>query len=245
MASVIAFSPKVAFRTLVAQTILKNPDMLSAYENAGGLREDLETISIHGVEAEQANLGQSVAAGESKGATLATIEEFSNLREKYSGLMSVVVASKRDLINSGASKEIIKSVDQIIKNEVPVRFVTIEKNGEEKKKARKAQSYEAIRSEIHKDANAILVQPELVNALARRNVTPNQIVEIIASAEQLSGKLGEQTVKRGTAKAATQAERAAVQAQNAAWAASLRLLKVAAIRNAHIAQLLSEASRAK
>lgn len=245
MARTDAFTPRVAARTRAAQMILETPELLAAYEDAGGIREDLEEILQQGLQAEAANTGQSLATGEARGITAEALVIFERTRAEYLRVMAVVQAVRYDLVRDGWDKHTIKAIDQILKNEVPVRIVAVEKEGTTTRTARKARSFEAIRSEILKDANALLSLQAVLPALARRRVTEDRLRELAHSADGLSGQFGEKTVKRGAAKAATQVEREAVNAQKQAWQGTYRILSIVGRQEPRIAQLLSEAARAR
>lgn len=246
MARSNAYSATVASRTRAAQAILDNPDQLAAWEASGGLKEDLEEIVLTGLAAEAANLGQSITAGEGVGATKSALLMFENLRNDYVKVMNVAQAVRGDLVRGGARPELVASIDQIIKNEVPVRIVpTKTVNGTASKKAVRSQSYEAIRAEIQKDAGAFRALKEAAAAFERRKVNDERLAALEKAAAALSGKLGEKVTKKGAAKAATAAEHAAVKEQRAIWSASYRLLAQLGRSDARVALLLKDAAGAR
>lgn len=243
MARTDGFSPLVAARTRTAQMILEMPDLLAAYEEAGGLPEDLDEIARQGLQAESANLAQSMAFSAARGATAEARVIFEKTRAEYGRVMAVVQAVRNDLAREGADQPTLKAIDQILENEAPVRIVAMEKDGVTKRSARKSRSFEAIRAEILKDVQALLSLEPVLPALARRRVTDERLRHLARSAEELSGWFGEKSVKRGAAKAATQVEREAVKAQKQAWQACYRLLAIVGAQDPRLAQLLSEAAR--
>lgn len=246
MASSNAFTPNTAARTRTAQTILANKDLLSQYERIGGLKEDLEAIATAGLAAEAANLGQSLAAAEGVGATKNALLMFEVVRGEYLQVMNVVQAVRGDLARKGAAPDLIARIDQIIKNEVPVRIVaTKSADGTDTKKARKVQSFEAIRAEIQKDAGALRALKEAAAALEKRRVDDKRLAALEAGAVELSGLLGEKATKKGDAKAATAAEHAAVKAQRDVWSSSYRLLAELGRADAGVALLLKSAAAPK
>lgn len=244
MARTYAFNESVAARTRAAQAILSTPELLSLYEKIGGLQEDLIQIAESGLEAEAANLGQSLAKGESVGTTAKALLKFETLRKDYVQVMGVVQAVRGDLKRANASEELLATIDQIIKNEAPVRIVTsADEEGGEVKKAKRARSFEAIRAEIQKDAGALLGLGEAQAAFARRKLTPERFKELEREAMRLSGLLGDKTAKKGDAKAATQAEHAAVRAQGEVWGSTYRLLAQLGEADMRVAALLKEAAK--
>lgn len=241
-----AYTATVASRTRLAQSILDNPELLADWEAGGGLKEDLEEIVSTGLAAEAANLGQSITAGEGVGATKSALLMFENLRNDYVKVMNVVQAVRSDLVRGGAGPEVVAGIDQIIKNEVPVRIVaTKTAAGTVSKKATRTQSFEAIRAEIQKDAGALRALKEAAAAFERRKVNDERLAALEKAAAALSGKLGEKVTKKGAAKAATAAEHAAVAAQKQAWASSYRLLADLGRADARVALLLKDAARAR
>lgn len=246
MARSNAYTSTVAARTRAAQTILENPEMLARYEADGGLKEDLEQIVAAGLKAEAANRGQSLAAGESEGATTQVLLSFENLRQEYSSVMGVAQAVRGDLVRKDAAAPVLANLDQIITNEVPVRIVaTKTAAGATKKKARKVESFEAIRAEIHKDAGALLALKDAAEAFARRRVTAQRLTALEEAAAGLSGKVGERAALKGASKSATQAEHDAVKEQKDIWASSYRILAQVGQADARVAELLKQAARAR
>lgn len=244
MAKADPYTPVVAARTRAAQTILSNKDLRTSYEGVGGLPEDLEHIVFAGQRAEAANLGQSIAVADKEGDTATVLTSFDRLRVEYTSVMGVVSAVKGELVRNKASGEIVKTIERIIKNEVPVRIVAVtSKTGEARKVARKVESLEAMRAEIQKDALALLEVKEIAASLARRKVTALRLKAMAKEAEGLTGRLGERSVSKGAAKAATAVEHEAVKAQKDAWGAAYRLLSQLGREDARVAQLLSEAAR--
>lgn len=244
MARSNAYNSKTAARTRTGQTILDNERLLAHYESLGGLKEDLEAIVERGLAAEALNLGQSIAAGEGVGATHNAILTIKALRADYVKVMNVVHAVRGDLVRAGAGPQLVASIDRIIKNEAPVRIVqTRTAAGTEVKKARRSNSYEAIRAEIQKDASALRALKDAAAAFARRKVDDQRLAALEAGAEALSGLLGEKALKKGRAKAATVAEHAAVKAQSDVWAASYRLLAALGRADPAVALLLKDAAK--
>ncbi|MBN2036156.1 MAG: hypothetical protein JW768_05380 [Chitinispirillaceae bacterium] len=237
-----AFNAKVAARTRVAVQITETPDLLTKYEKVGGLRRDLETIAKFGMDAEAANLGQSQAKASGKAATIDVLVSFASLQKEYAGIMAAVDAVRSELEFSGASAEIMAKTDAIIKNEVPLSIKTYEKDGVTKRTARKLRTQEALRAEIAKDAAALLEMTDIHRPLSERQVDPARLQALKESAEKLSGLLSNRAATKGASRTATKEEREAVEKQEKAWHACVRLLKELGNRDERVRTLLKEAA---
>ncbi|MBI4612396.1 MAG: hypothetical protein HY720_02190 [Planctomycetes bacterium] len=240
-----AFTPQVAARTRAAQEIRKDADLLAVYIGKGGLKSDLDTIRDRGLEAEAANLGQSVTGAAGLGATLDVLRGFVDTQREYVTVMAVVKAVRYDVATAGADSDTVKSLDTILRNEAAVVIRTVTK--EEGKPARKAvpsQSQEAVRAEIAKDAGALEELKSAHAALAGRGVSLERIAKLRVAAEGLSGKLATRTAKKGARKDVTKAEHAAVTAQRERWGSCYGILAQAGAANSSIQKLLDDAAKA-
>ncbi len=150
------FNSTVAARTRAAIQILETPDLLTKYDELGGLQRDLVAIRDAGLEAEAANLSQSQAKSTGKGATIDVLAGFASLQKEYSSVMAVLQAVRAELYRTGAPADLVAKMDGIIRNEAQVTVKIWEEEGEKKRKVSKSQSQEALRAEVSKDAGSLL-----------------------------------------------------------------------------------------
>ena len=153
--------------------------------------------------------------------------------------MAVVQAVRGDLIARGASVELIEQVERILMDEAPVHIKVTKGEGDSSvKRALKRASQEAIRTEIRKDAAALLATPELAAPLAERKVDVARLTQLRDNADALAGQLAERTAKKAERKAVTAAEHAAVREQSRVWSSVSRILQ--AISDDRVQALLGE-----
>jgi glucosamine 6-phosphate synthetase-like amidotransferase/phosphosugar isomerase protein len=235
-----SFNATVAARTRCARQIRDTPDLLARFEAAGGLSSDLDAIVEAGDHAEAGALGQSQAKGSQQAATLEVHKGFAQVQHEYVAVMSVVQAVVSELARTGGTPETVAALKQVLVNEAAV-VVTTTASGA--KKARKAQSHEATRAEIERDASALLALSDAAAALAARKVDAARLTQLRDAARGLSGKVADGAAKKGSAKAATQLTHQAVAEQRAAWQGALRLLQLVAAGDARVQALLKGAQK--
>lgn len=236
----------VAARTRAAKQILGSAELLAIYEDAGGLREDLEAIRDAGVSAEAQSLAQSTTKGDGKAATLDVLTAFATLQREYTAVMGAVQAVRGDLARAGAPKDVVTALDQVLVNEAQVVIVSVpQEDGGKKRRATASESQEALRAEIARDAKALLALTAAHQALGRRKVDEPRLTGLRDAAEALSGKLAERATKKGAAKAATSAKSDSVKDQSQRWGECYRLLALTGQRDERVAQLLKEAALAE
>ena len=241
-----AFNSTVAARTRTAENILRDKELLALYIDAGGLKDDLETIAKAGHRAEAMNHAQSSAQATGNAATEEVLTAFVQLQKDYRGIMAVVQAVLHDLRVAEAGPDLIAAVEKILANEAEVSIRTLTgADGKKKKKVSRSISQEALRAEIAKDAAALLDLKEIHAQLHKRRVEPDRLSRLQEDATELSGKLAERVSKKGAGKASTNDERQAVAAQSERWRASYRILAHVGHQDARIASLLKDAARKK
>jgi hypothetical protein len=238
-----AYNDKVAARTRAAEMVLGTPDLLTRYEAQGGLKEDLQSIRDSGKRAEALNMARATNTRLSVEATAVVMEKFQNLRVDYSQIMAVLQAVRGDLLVAKAPPAQVAGVDKILANEAALAVETVEKDGVKQRKVGRSLSYESIRSEIQRDAKAMLDATELHPMLTRRKVTVPRLQALAKAAEDLSGKLGEQSLKRGSTQEATKAIHEAVAAQKLRWGSSYRVLRAVGAASPNFAELLKAGAR--
>jgi len=237
-----AFDTTVAARTRAAEHLQADPELLALFIARGGLARDLEVIAEKGHLAENANLGQSIAAAGGEAATANVGTSFAALQHDYKAVMAVVRAVRDDLEDATAPAEVLEKVDRILADETAVHVKTVKGEGDGTiKKALKSASQEAVRSEIRKDAAALLQDGVLVQALAARQVDLARLTKLKDDADALAGKLATRIADKSERKLATAAETAAVKAQRRKWGGVYRIL--ASIHDQRVQALLKDASR--
>jgi hypothetical protein len=242
MTTIASFNDAVAARTRAAAQILLTPELRARYEAHGGLVEDLEHVRDAGLRAETLNQAQTEAQAAGKGATLTVLERFGALQREYKAIMAVVQATRFDLVQAKAPRDLVAAVDQILKDETQVHIRVIPSADEtaQTRRARAAQSQEAVRAEIHKDAAGLLALTAVHAALAKRQVDAARLGRLQADAAALASHLAERTQRKGLAKAATQGERDAVAEQIARWTAIRRILDAIGQTDPAVASLLRD-----
>jgi hypothetical protein len=245
MANNWAFDDTVAARTRAAAQILGSPELCAIYEGVGGLQEDLMAVRDAGLRAEAMNQAQSEAQAQGKGATATVLEHFGALQREYKAIMAVVQAARSDLARAGAPTKVVASVDQILKDETQVllRLVPSADETAALRRARAAQTQEAIRAEIHKDACALIQLAAIHPTLEKRRVDSARLVKLQADAAALAGKVAARTALKGGAKLATGGEHAAVAEQKERWASIYRILAAVGRADVRVQALLREAAR--
>ncbi|MBI5493631.1 MAG: hypothetical protein HY904_01310 [Deltaproteobacteria bacterium] len=211
MAKDEAFNDNVTRLTRVAEQILDDPELLEGYLDVGGLKEDLENIKGHGVDAAAANQGHSQKRGDGKGATTEALMAFLQLQKDYADVMSIVQAVHGDLKEAGASQSMLARVQAILEDETQTTLTNQGNDG--KRSARKVRAHDTIRAEIEKDGKALLAFTEIHERLLKRRVPLERMKKLASDAEDLDGKLGVRLIKKGAAKTATAEEREAVAKQ--------------------------------
>jgi hypothetical protein len=233
----------VAARTRTARQILADPTLLSLFEAKGGLRRDLEAIRDAGDSAEAHGVSQSVSKGERGGATLDVVSSFAALQREYTAVMAVVQAVRGDL-GEGAPHELVSAIDRILVNEAQVIVRTVEKeDGKKARQATRSTSQEALRTEIAKDAAALIALTAVHAALAERRVDLARLDKLKSDADALAGKLAVRATKKGASKAATGLRADAAKGQSAKWSACYRILAMVGQEDQRVATLLQEAAR--
>jgi hypothetical protein len=240
--AVTAFNSVVARRRDCAKQILADTALMSAYEKAGGTKEELQAIVAAGDSAEAFNLAQSDRLGANVASTEQVLKAFVALQTEYASIMAVTKAVSYDVRSSGADESIAARLDQILVNEAELTIKTIEKDGKKERRATRSQSQEALRAEIEKDAGALLTLTEAHPFLAKRRVDVPRLKALQTSAQKLGGKLAEKVASSAQRKEATKSERDAVAKVSQAWEGCYRILSLAGRSNDRIAELVRAAS---
>jgi hypothetical protein len=244
MATTLTFNKSVAARTRAAEHIVANPELLSQYENLGGLATDLQKIAQSGRHAEVLSQVRGATKADGTAATLDVLEAFANLQRDYVATMAVLQAVQMDLETANAPADLRAAVKKILVNEAAVVMTSVPKDdGTTKKVAVKSKSQEALRAEIRKDAEAILALPALLDALSKRKVTKARIQALSDGADALAGKLATRSVKQGAGKDATSQVAAAVREQSRVWSACYRILMLLGNRDERVRSLLAPAAK--
>ncbi len=235
------FSSSVAARTRAAAFVLRTPDLLAAYEAAGGLAADLSSIVEAGEAAELANLQQSGKEGESVGTSAESSRSFAALQREYKAVMRVLAAVRVDLEEAQAPDAVLAKADAILADEAAV-VVRLAKGVDGDKAARrvvKSRSQENIRAEIYRDAEALLGFPEVAAPLTNRKVDTARLTALRDAAVALSGRISDRVATKADIKAATLIEHEAVAAQSRRWPVVQRLL--ASVEDPRLRGLLRDA----
>ncbi|MGC4122053.1 MAG: hypothetical protein QM765_47230 [Myxococcales bacterium] len=232
----------IAARARCAKQIQDSPNLFAKYEAVGGLADDLKRIIDAGERYAALALAQSQSQASGSEATMQILEKYSDLQRDYSGVMAAVEAVKHDLERASADSELIAQVEKILINETPTVLVPVTGQDGKSKKVR-SKSQEAVRSEIEKDAAALLALDGAKDALEARKVTRTRLEKLLADAKALAGKLADRAAKKGAKVSATQARKDVDATQRQAWGACYRLLALVGQQDESIASLLREASR--
>lgn len=237
------FGGLVAARTRTARQILADPTLLALFEDKGGLRRDLEAIRDAGESAEAQGVAQSVAKGQSGGATLDVLKSFAAVQREYNDVMAVVQAVRGDL-GKDAPSDLVSALDRILVNEAQVIVRTVEKeDGKKAREAARSTSQEALRAEIAKDAAALVALTAAHAALAERKVSLVRLHKLKDDADALAGKLAARATKKGAGKVATGMRAEAEKAQSAKWSSCYRILAKVGQVDQRVDALLKEAAR--
>jgi hypothetical protein len=166
---------------------------------------------------------------------------FAELQRSYSSMMALVHAVRADASLAG-SVDLVAALERILANEATI-VVQSPAAPDGKRKSGRAQSQEALRAEIEKDASALVALTDAHALLAERKLTVAELSRVRDAAKALAGRMGERTSKKGAAKAITAEERNAVSAQKERWNAVYRLLKQVGKSDSRLAELLKEAAK--
>ena len=240
MASPLRFTKTVAARTRTADLIRSTPDLLALYTKSGGLPADLQGIVESGQNAELLFSARGTTKADGTAATVQVLKTFSDLQKEYVAIMAVLQATLLDLERTNASAETITATKKILANETAVVFRTTEKEGTKKTVAVKSKSQEAQRTEIRKDAAALLATPALLDAMAKRNVPASRLKALLDAADALAGKLAERAAAKGAGKEATQGISNAVRDQRRLWGACYRIFALVGNADERVRSMLTE-----
>jgi len=166
---------------------------------------------------------------------------FAELQRTYSAVMAIVRAAIEDALEAG-NVALADALERILASEATI-IVQSPAAADGKRSSKRAQSQEALRAEIEKDAGALLKLTEAHAHLAGRKLTIAQLTSLRDNAKALSGRMSERTTKKGAGKGATQAERDAVAVQSKRWNASYRLLAQVGRSDTRLAALLKDAAK--
>jgi hypothetical protein len=106
MASTLTFNKTVAARTRAAEHIRANPELLSQYENLGGLAADLQQIAESGRRAELLSQVRGATKADGTAATMDVLEAFAKLQRDYVAIMAVLQAVLVDLDRANAPADL-------------------------------------------------------------------------------------------------------------------------------------------
>lgn len=226
-------------RTAVAVHILSDPALLQRYQANGGLKKDLESIRDHGLHAEAMQQAQSQAQGAAAAATVASLLTFSGVQAEYKKLMAILTAVKGDLAESDGNAELIKRVEQILKDETAV-VITVA--GDSGKTAKKSATFENIRAEIRSDVEALLAFAEVHPLLQARGVDATRMRELLAATDRIQDAFTAKRTKADARKGATVAGDAAVADQSRRWVACRRLIGALAPHSEALRGMLKKAA---
>jgi hypothetical protein len=243
MAGPLNFTTTTSARTRCAERFLRDPLLLSLFEEKGGIPEDLQAMITEGNLAESYNRAQSAAGAAASAASVEVTRKFQAVQEEYTTAMGALYAVRRELVRDNADPGILLAVDTIIANEAQLNVTTKEQDGAKKRKSSASRSQAAVRNEIDKDVAALIDLTATHELLARRRITKERLEKLLAEARALSGKLADRSTTKGAGIKATQEEREAVKRQSEVWAATYRILAAVGSNDPSVASLLKEASR--
>ncbi|MBN2527633.1 MAG: hypothetical protein JXR76_14665 [Deltaproteobacteria bacterium] len=243
-----AYNSTVAARTRAAMQILESPELLEGFVEMGGLDRDLVGIRDAGLEAEAAYIGRSAAKSEGKGATANVWMSFAEVQKEYKSLMNVVNIVTSEAIRNSEPPEIVTRLKGILANETQVTVSVVEekkKDGisETKRKVKKSDAQEAIRTEIAKDAAQLLTFTEIHPKLAERRVSLDRIRALKQKTDELAGLLAERASAKGEGKSSTKVTHDAVSRQREMWAGAYRILAALGRRDERVRSMLKDAKR--
>lgn len=221
-----SFSETVAARSRCASHILNSPEALQAFLDLGGLESDLTKIVEFGLAAERANSSQSQHLALAMSSTADAQTAFAAVQFEYKLVMAVAKASFEDLVEANAPVDVVEAMRRVLADETAVHIRTVKGEGDAAvRKALKKRSQEAIRTEIWKDANALLENAALTAAMAARRVSAERLTALRTAAGLLENRLSKTTLDKAARRAATAAENAAVRSQAKRWNAVYGLLR--------------------
>jgi hypothetical protein len=238
------FNSTVAARTRAAAEILRVPEYLANYVQAGGRAEDLTKVVDLGQRAELLHQEQSQTRAAGGAATETVQVRFEAVRGEYSKVMAAVQAVEKDLIEAGAPVEVVRAVRQILANES--ERVLLPADGEAapgespRRRSVRSRSQEALRAEIQKDTGALIQLEAAHEALAERKVDRPRLDELHRGALELTGQLAVRVTRKGKAKGTTQSLRGMVTEQRRVWGTIYRLLRLAGQADPRIKELLAD-----
>ena len=243
-----AYNSTVAARTRAAAQILESPELLNGFLEMGGLDRDLIGIRDAGLEAEAAYIGRSAVKFEGKGATKNVWMSFAEVQKEYKSLMNVVNIVTTEAIRNNEPPEIVTRLKGILANETQVTVSVIEKtdkdgNSETKRKVKKSDAQEAIRTEISKDTAQLLSFTEIHPKLSERRVSVERISALKQKTDDLAGLLAERASAKGEGKSSTQVTYDAVSRQREIWAGAYRILSALGHKDERVRSMLKEAKR--
>ncbi len=243
-----AYNATVAARARAAGQILETPDLLSKFEEQGGLSRDLIGIRDSGLSAEAAHLGQSMTKSAGSGAVDKVWLEFAALQKEYKSVMGVVHAVHGEAARDGASTDFLAKLAGILADETQVTVSVVEEkdaegNSEKKKKVKKSEAQEAIRAEIAKDAGALIGFTDAHERLTERRVTVDRLGALKQSADGLAGLLAERESAKGEGKSSTKNAHEAVALQSRIWQGTYRIFAALGRKDERVRALLKDAAK--
>lgn len=201
------FGKVVSARRQLAELILREPEILAAFVEHGGLASDLEDIAQRGKDAEDANQRQSMAGAGGTAATKDLRAGMAALKQEHQKIRAVLVAVRTDLDDQGAAAELTAAVDNILEAE-----------------ARGRRGDGAVLIEVRKDAAVLAGNAALAPFLAARRVDADRLQRLVAECDRLGALLAMRTVKKSGVKIETGSEGSAVTAQRRRWASVYLIL---------------------
>jgi hypothetical protein len=243
-----SYNSTVAARTRAAGQILETLDLLSKFQELGGLERDLIGIRNAGLESEAAHISRSVVKSEGKGATANVWLEFAAAQKEYKSVMDVLSAVTFEAIRNGESPDLIARLEGILADETAVTVSVVDEKDKEgtpkkKKKVSKSAAQEAIRAEIAKDAGALVSFTEIHPKLAERRVSLDRLNALKQKADGLSGLLADRSSVKGEGKSSTQSTHDAVALQRSIWGGTYRILSALGRKDERVRALLKDARR--
>jgi hypothetical protein len=258
------FNSSVAARTRAADEILRSAERLAIYVAQGGRAEDLRQIVELGQRAERQHQDQTWTQAAGGAATETVQTQFRAMRSEYRKVKAAVRAVMKDLGESGAPVEVLRTVQQVLADESEKILLPIADEGAPEgapeapegapeapegapeapegrppRRAVRSRSREAVRAEVQKDTG-LLIQLEAAHpALAERKVDLPRLEKLHSDAQALSGKLATRSARKGQAKGKTQTLRSTVAEQRRVWGTIYPLLELAGQADPGIAELLA------
>ncbi|HEX2570642.1 MAG TPA: hypothetical protein VH877_13885 [Polyangia bacterium] len=262
MGGPLTFNSIVATRTRVADQILQSAEYLSIYVSQGGRPEDLRQVVDLGQRAELQHQEQTLAHA-AGGAAIESVQiQFGAMHGEYHKIKAALRVVEKDLRDTGASVEVLRTVRQILIDEsekvllpapdegaptpkgapVPDQGAPAPEGAPPKTKRRRAvrsRSREAFRAEVQKDVGLLIQLEAAHTALAERKVDLQRLKKLQSDAQALTGKLATRTERKGEAKGKTRTLRGTVTEQRRVWGTIYPLLELAGQADPRIAELLT------